>query len=102
MDAIVARTTVRNTVECGLAEELFDKSWGRQKMNPTKEEAAAIRSLKRIAKKWPDTLWLFSANGTLCVMKKNDLGERAMLSTDGVDPDYLVDSVDIPNDGGDW
>ena len=71
-------------------------------MDITKEEELAIKVLKRVAKKWPKSLWLFSASGTLCVMKKNADGQTMMLPTLGVDPDYVVDTIDIENDGGDW
>jgi len=54
----------------------------------TKAEEAAIRTLKRLATKWPDTLWLYAASGTLTVMRKNEDGEQAMTS--------------IECDGGDW
>ena len=67
----------------------------------TKEEQKVIDSLKRVAKKWPKYLWLFSASGTLCVMKKDEDG-RKMSVGDGVDQDYVVDYIDIENDGGDW
>ena len=75
----------------------------------TDDERRAIASLKRVAKKWPDSLWLFSASGDLCVMKKNEAGEIALLGNldyefkgNAVDPDYLVEQIDIENDGGDW
>lgn len=68
----------------------------------TKEEAKAINGLKRLAKKWPESLWLYSASGTLHVMKKGEDGHAAILPTGGVDPDYAVTSVRIENDGGDW
>ena len=69
----------------------------------TEEERKAIASLKRLAKKWPDSLWLFSASGTLCVMKYDEDGRRAVTSVGGVDQNYCVDTVDgITNDGGDW
>jgi hypothetical protein len=69
----------------------------------TVKESQAIERLKRLAKKWPSTLWLFSASGTLCVMKKGADGNAAMTDSGGVDQDYLVDSIrGIDNDGGDW
>lgn len=68
----------------------------------TKEEKAALSSLRRLAKKWPESLWLYSASGSLCVMRCDAAGERVHLPTDGVDPDYCVETIDIPNDGGDW
>lgn len=68
----------------------------------TKEEEKAIASLKRLEKRWPDTLWLFSASGKLCVMRKGEGGHHPTTHTGGVDADYIVDTVDIENDGGDW
>ncbi len=65
------------------------------------KEKKAIRGLKSAAKKWPDTLWLFSASGSLYVMKKKD-GLTMMNQSGGVDYDYIVDKIDIENDGGDW
>ena len=67
----------------------------------TKEERAAIAALNRVAKRWPDSLWLYSASGSLCVMRKDAEGEKAVKG-EGVDPDYVVDYIDIENDGGDW
>lgn len=70
----------------------------------TKEEKSAIRRLKRLAKDWPDSLWLFSASGTLWVMKRDEHGDQAMKEGfwGGCDPEYCVEIIDIPNDGGDW
>ena len=57
----------------------------------TIEEAKAIRSLKRLAKKWPRSLRLFSWSGTLCVTKRNS-----------DDIDALITYIEnIPSDGGD-
>jgi len=75
-------------------------------MEPTEEEAKWIRAFKRLAKKCPDSLWLFSGSGTLYVMRKNESGHHAIdgpaSSRGGVDQDYILDHVDIENDGGDW
>ena len=57
----------------------------------TPEEAAAIRSLKRLAKKWPQSLQLFSWSGTLIVIKRNSNDIDAEIAT----------IPGIPNDGGD-
>jgi hypothetical protein len=72
-------------------------------MKITKEEKNAINTLQKLAKKWPSSLWLFSASGCLCVMKKKDNGERAILP-DGLsmDQDYCINTIDIENEGGDW
>lgn len=67
----------------------------------TDEETKAIRALKRLAKKWPITLWLFAGTGGLDVMKKND-GEAVYLKSGNVDGDYKVDNIYIEADGGDY
>jgi hypothetical protein len=57
----------------------------------TTEEARAIRSLERLAKKWPQSLRLFSHAGTLIVTKANRHGIQAT----------ITNIEGIPNDGGD-
>jgi hypothetical protein len=81
----------------------------------TKEEKNAIRSLERLSRRWPKSLWLFSANGQLHVMKRDGSGRRRVAQAargssslmDGSEPEVVdrnasVALVDIPNDGGDW
>lgn len=69
----------------------------------TKEEKNAIASLKRLAKRWPDSLWLFAGSGHLCVMRTDENGVAVhTVKGGGYDPDYLITTVDIPNEGGDW
>lgn len=68
----------------------------------TKEEKLAIEALKRVAKRWPDTLWLFSASGTLTVMRCGDNGEHMYSPNQSVDQEYVVDTIGIDNDGGDF
>lgn len=70
--------------------------------DPTPEERKAINALKRLAKTWPKSLWLFSASGSLHVMRADSDGGHIHIGSGGVDPDYILDSIDIPNDGGDW
>jgi hypothetical protein len=66
-------------------------------------EAQAINALKKLAKTWPDSLWLFAANGTLNVMKKTPEGERAIIPDgEGMDHNFVIASIDIESDGGDW
>lgn len=68
----------------------------------TKKEQNAINTLKRLGKRWPESLWLFSASGTLCVMRKKD-GARVELPNWGVDQEFVVTTIPgIENDGGDW
>jgi hypothetical protein len=71
------------------------------RLEPTPEEAKAIRALKRVAKDWPDSLWLFSAAGTLTVMRKGPDGGHVH-NGENVDQSFIVDTIDIENDGGDW
>lgn len=67
------------------------------------EETAAIRALKRLAKRWPKSLWLFSASGRLCVMRNGPDGRPVFETRGGVDPEYKIDTIEgIHNDGGDW
>jgi len=69
----------------------------------TPEEKRAISSLKALAKRWPKSLWLFSASGLLKVIRCGENGEQVMMAGEGADPDYVVTTVHgIPNDGGDW
>jgi len=61
------------------------------KITLTKEEQKAIKSLQRLANKWPDTLELFSWSGSLHVFKKDDQ-----------DYSLVVGSINgIDNGGGD-
>lgn len=68
----------------------------------TPEEALAIAALKRLAARWPESLWLFSASGSLCVMQKDDDGDRRRTLGGGMDPAACLDTIGIENDGGDW
>jgi len=69
----------------------------------TSLEKRKIKQLKRLAKDWPPSLWLFSANGTLCVMRFGPDGGPALSATGGVDNNYCVVTIQgIYNDGGDW
>jgi hypothetical protein len=70
-------------------------------LDPTPEEAKAIKALKRLAKAWPPSLWLFSASGTLNVMRVASDGGHAFTG-DAIDQSYVIDTIAIPNDGGDW
>lgn len=59
----------------------------------TTEEKAAIRSLQRLAKKWPRTLSLLSWSGTLVVVPTAERDEPHA--------DRSITILGIPNDGGD-
>lgn len=71
-------------------------------MELTVEEKKHVAKMQKIASSWPRSLWLFSANGVLHVMKKvND--EKAMTPNGCFDADHTVATIyGIDNDGGDW
>lgn len=74
-------------------------------IEPTDDERRAIATLQRLARRWPKSLWLFSASGQLNVMRLRQDGQRALggdNAPDAADPDYVLATIDIPNDGGDW
>lgn len=62
----------------------------------TKEELSAIRSLERLARKWPDSLRLFSWAGSLQITKEDSDGRQATvqgirgIENDGGDPGYEI------------
>lgn len=65
----------------------------------TPAERKAINSLKRLAKKWPDTLMLFSWSGTLLAVKLNEDGSSPLHDNPN---DATMESIHgIYNDGGD-
>lgn len=70
-------------------------------MKLTRQERNAIRTLKRLETTWPQSLWLFSASGSLHVMKKDANGKIPM-DGEGISPEFVVATLDIENDGGDW
>jgi hypothetical protein len=72
------------------------------KMKLTKEEKQVIEQLQKLAETWPKSLWLFSASGSLLVMKVGKDGKPVFKYNGGADLDYIVTTIDIPNDGGDW
>ncbi len=69
----------------------------------TDEERKAIAALKRLARRWPGSLTLFSWSGSLHIFKTDEWSERGQYGPTGYDAnDYGVACIDgIPNDGGD-
>jgi len=65
-------------------------------------EKTAIKRLNELANGWPRGLWIYSADGRLYVMRCGKDGEQVMNGWGGVDQDYVVDTISIPSDGGDW
>jgi hypothetical protein len=73
----------------------------------TKEEKQAITALKRIADKWPDTLWLFATGLAVHVMRRGPNGEHVVLPSErgdgAVDPSAIVATIhNLPADGGNF
>lgn len=66
-------------------------------------EEQAVSALKRLAKRWPKSLWLWSASGSLHVMKCGEDRNRIETPTGGYSSRAIIESIEgIPNDGGDW
>jgi hypothetical protein len=70
----------------------------------TREQRNAIRCLKRLARRWPKGIWLFSGESTLWVMRDPPEGEDTCEPGGGsVRQDLCVTAIPgIPNDGGGW
>ena len=66
----------------------------------TKEQIR--KALRRLNNGWPDDVWIFVGDGTLCLMEKGEDGHE-QTSTGCVDPDYIVESFPkIDADSGGW
>jgi len=104
IDARKGLVEVRGNLDASLSREARSQPavCGGCVMGETMTEEQAIRALKKLAKRWPSSLWLFSAGGTLTVMRTGIDGQMFVSSHGGVDPDYTVTTIDIPNDGGEW
>ncbi len=70
-------------------------------METTTREDRAIATLGNLSKRWPKNLWLYAADSQIYVMKKKD-GQHVMNYHGGVDQDYIVGTIYIEADGGDW
>lgn len=71
----------------------------------TKEERNAIRSLRALAKRWPQSLWVFAgaSQDGLSVMRCKEDGTKAVTGDGrGYEQGYFVELVRIPSDGGDF
>lgn len=71
------------------------------KPEPTIEELQVIRSLVRLSRRWPASLWIFAADGDFHVMRAGDDGEH-IKNGEGNDPAYRLATIKIPSDGGAW
>lgn len=63
------------------------------------EERKAVASLKRLANKWPNTLWLLTNGQGLCILKADESGRPIMTENGDYDQDYTVACIDIHSDG---
>ncbi|WP_276972421.1 hypothetical protein [Ferrimicrobium acidiphilum] len=68
----------------------------------TTEELAAIKSLKRLARKWPKSLTLLSMEGSVYISRTADRGAIATRDCDTELDVPLVLIEGVPNDGGGW
>ena len=66
------------------------------------KDSGVVRLLNRLVNIWPESLWVWSADGKLYLMHTGPDGERVMTDSGGVDDAYIVDAFNIPSDGGDW
>jgi hypothetical protein len=67
----------------------------------TKKEQAWINRLEKVLKAMPSTLWLFAGVLSVHVMKLGENGEHIM-DGEGVDPEYVLETISGDFDGGDW
>ena len=68
----------------------------------TKAEELVIELLKKAARHWPASLWIFAAGNQLHIMRKNEFGKVAVESNGSVDQNFVLESINIEADGGDW
>jgi len=68
----------------------------------TRKEQQAVRKLMELAEDWPKTLWLFTNGQGVSIMRLDKDGKRAVTKTGCFDPDYAVETINLPADGGDW
>ena len=60
----------------------------------TDEERRAIAALERLAKRWPQSLTLFSTGGSICIVRTDSN------FMDDLDAAVITHIEGIPNDGG--
>lgn len=71
----------------------------------TDRERAAIRDLRRVMARWPDTLGFFTDGGALTVIRLTAPGAAYIAGPDqckGVDQSSAVDSFNVFAEGGEW
>lgn len=73
-------------------------------MEITKEEQNAVNILKRLEKRWPETLWIYVTGNGIHILKCGKDGKHVYTEREGTpDLDYEVEYITgIDNDGGDF
>lgn len=77
-------------------------------IEPTDDEAKFIKALQRVCKRAPDSVWLYSAGGSLHVMRKGPDGgtvftTRGYAPGEAVSQTHILGTIEgIVNSGGDW
>jgi hypothetical protein len=72
-------------------------------MDATKGELAAIRSLRRLEQKWPDTIWLYCTGNGMHVFRCGENGVHVMDEFGVPDMEFELDYITgISHDGGDF
>ena len=70
----------------------------------TEEEVKWIKSLKRVMKKAPDTLFMFLGSGSMVIYPLDENNQRYLTNDGSIDGLATNDHVNSPMemDGGDW
>ena len=71
---------------------------------PSEKEAKVIGRLRKALESLPDSLWLFCDGNNVHVMANKENGHRAITGSEGsgYDQDYIIESINVSCDGGDW
>jgi len=75
------------------------------KIAPEEQAIAWAKKLEKLLLNYPKGHWLFSASGSLSLLKTDVEGNRVIAKHGGVDQDYKIYKFSnniIENDGGDW
>jgi trehalose-6-phosphatase len=65
-------------------------------------EKQMINALNQLEKHWNNKYWLFSASGSLHLMKYSKDQQRLVTPDGGMSPEAIIETFLIPSDGGDW
>jgi len=103
---VIMCATMGALITLWISKRFQDSVEARQKgglvMEITKEEKKAIATLKRLEKNWPKTIWLFATGNAINIIKCGENGSHIEDKNGTMDQKYIIDSVNINNDGGDF